>query len=492
MTPFLEKLAARRRFGMRQGLDEMRRICRELGDPGRCAMTIHVAGTNGKGAVAAILDSALRSAGFRTFRYTSPHLLRLNERFCIDGNPAPDGLLDRLAKQVEQVSAGNETTFFEALTAVAFLAIEETKPDFAILETGLGGRLDATNVCRPVLTVVTKIGLDHCEWLGGTVPEIAAEKAGIAKPGVPLVIGRNDDEARDMLERRARKTGALPVYAPDIASLGEIPPDFSLSGSFNRENAVTALAALKTLFAGTLPPHPLGTLPKSAGKSVGTLPKSAGTLPKSAGTLPLTWPQLLEGFSKVVWPGRFQKIANFIVDGAHNPPAAHALAAALRQEIYGDTPPKKRGDTPQKDGQKDGDTPLRKFNLVAGFCGDKDIDKVLRILAPFVMKGYAVRSANPRSLAPEEVSERMKLAGIDAIPCNSLKKAINLAGSVPTDSGTVPSGGGGSVPVLICGSLFLAGETLAFLNAYPWPAASSPDPSELLQKVSRTAKQRGI
>jgi dihydrofolate synthase/folylpolyglutamate synthase len=414
MTPYLERLATFRRFGMRPGLGTMREICAALGDPGRMAKTIHIAGTNGKGAVAAIIDAALRAAGYRTFRYTSPHLLRLNERFFIDGEPAPDALLDRLAERVERAAAGRETTFFEALTAVAFLSVEEAKPDFAILETGLGGRLDATNVCSPALTVVTKIGLDHCDWLGGTIAEIAAEKAGIAKAGVPLVIGENPREALDALERRAREVGAPVIYAPDIASEGKIPPGFSLEGSFNRENAVTAIAALKTLF------------PQCATSDTG---------PK--------WASLMDGFGRVVWPGRFQRVGNFIIDGAHNPPAANALVRALDETGAG------------------------RMNLVAGFCGDKDSDEVLRILAPRVAAGFAVRTSNPRSLPSEDVAAKMKSAGIDAIPCETVESALRLAGSAPT---------------LICGSLFLAGEVLALLGAYPWPAGdtTSIDPSEIL------------
>ena len=454
MTPYLAKLAERRRFGMRPGLDAMRRLCGALGSPELGVRAIHIAGTNGKGAVAAILDAALRAAGFRTMRYTSPHLVRLNERFCLDGVPAPDALLDAKAAEVERASAGQDTTFFEALTAVAFLVAAETKPDFAILETGLGGRLDATNVCSPELTVITRIGLDHCDWLGGTVPEIAAEKAGIAKPGVPLVVGANLPEALAALKRRARDIGAPFVYAPDVAADSEIPASFSLAGTFNRENAVTALAALKTLF-------PCGDTPQNPGD---TPPIFSGDRPQNSGDRPLCkikkqhkntlFSQFIGGFSNIIWPGRFQRVGSFLIDGAHNPPAAHALVAALRQ--CGDSP------------CGTGDSPHFGWNLIAGFCGDKDVDEVLRILAPLIRRGYAVRTANPRSLTADVVAQKMKSAVIDAIPCNSLKNAILLAGSVPTKMGSVPNDQGGTVPTLICGSLFLAGEALVELGVYPW------------------------
>ena len=418
---FIEELAAKRRFGMRPGLDAIRDVCASLGNPQNAVRAIHVAGTNGKGAVCAILDSCLRAAGFKTGRYTSPHLVRLNERFFLNGSPADDETLEKhsilvqnaISNRVQTPSNWGQSsvdlTFFEALTAVAFSLYAERKPDFTILETGLGGRLDATNICKPVLTVITRIGLDHCDWLGDSPSKIALEKAGIIKTGVPVVVGANDAEVLDVIRRRADEVGAPFVYAPEKVSLNDIPDEFTLQGPFNRENATTAIAALKTL----------------------------GTRDYE------------DGFKSVVWPGRFQVIGNFIVDGAHNPPAAHALAEALvhmpRQEY-----------------------------LIAGFCGDKDVDEVLRTLAPFVRMGIAVKTGNPRSLSAEAVACKMKSAGICAVPADSLKNAISKVGTVPT---------------LICGSLFLAGEALVELGAYPWGQSpkngggQSPrfDPSELLK-----------
>ena len=378
MSNFLDMLAARRRFGMRPGLDAICGVCAALGDPQLKFRAIHVAGTNGKGAVCAIMDAALRAGGLRIGRYTSPHLVRINERFFLDGKPISDEMLEsassRVAAAIKQ--SGNQTipnltdlTFFEALTAVAFLVYAEAGCDYVVLETGLGGRLDATNVCRPEICVITKIGLDHCDWLGDTVEKIAAEKAGIIKKGVPIVLGKND---------------------PAVIAV---------------ENAVTAIAALKTL-----------------GLTKG----------------------MADGLGNVVWPGRFQRVGRFIIDGAHNPPAARALAASLRKyaPFAGSVP-----------------------TLVAGFCGDKDVDETLRILAPLVKKGIAVRTNNPRSLAPAELAIKMESAGIPAISCDSMHLALEKLGSVPSKTGSVPSDE--VVDVLICGSLFLAGEALAELSAFP-------------------------
>ena len=405
---FLEELAARRRFGMRPGLDAIRGTCAALGDPQKSFKAIHVAGTNGKGAVCAMLDAALRASGLRVGRYTSPHLVKLNERFFLDGSPIGDDVLSAAAEKVAKI-APDDLTFFEALTAVAFLVYAEAKVDYAVLETGLGGRLDATNVCNPELCVITRIGLDHCDWLGDTVEKIASEKAGIIKPHVPVVLGENLPEVRAVVEARAKEVGAPFFYAPDVASAADVPRDFPLGGTFNRENAVTALAAMKVLGKGDA-----------------------------------------SGFADVVWPGRFQRVENFIIDGAHNPPAAHALAEALR-ELHLSEP----------------------LALIAGFCGDKDVGEVLSILAPFVKKGYAVRTNNPRSLSAEETAEKMRAAGIDAVAAPSLAAAIGSASSAPR--------------ALICGSLFLAGEALVELGAYPWPNPRF-DAAELLRGAAGSGR----
>ncbi|MBQ2346094.1 MAG: bifunctional folylpolyglutamate synthase/dihydrofolate synthase [Kiritimatiellae bacterium] len=405
---FLEELAARRRFGMKPGLDAIRGTCAALGDPQKSFKAIHVAGTNGKGAVCAMLDAALRANGLRVGRYTSPHLVKLNERFFLDGAPIGDDALSAAAEKVAKI-APDDLTFFEALTAVAFLVYADAKVDYAVLETGLGGRLDATNVCVPELCVITRIGLDHCDWLGDTVEKIASEKAGIIKPHVPVVLGENLPEVRAVVEARAKEVGAPFFYAPDVASAADVPRDFPLGGTFNRENAVTALAALKVLGKGDA-----------------------------------------SGFADVVWPGRFQRVENFIIDGAHNPPAAHALAEALR-ELHLSEP----------------------LALIAGFCGDKDVGDVLSILAPFVKKGYAVRTNNPRSLSAEETAEKMRAAGIDAVAAPSLAAAIGSASSAPR--------------ALICGSLFLAGEALVELGAYPWPNPRF-DAAELLRGAAGSGR----
>ena len=421
---------------MRPGLHAISALCSALGDPQKQFRAIHVAGTNGKGAVCALLDAALSGSPVAPVgRYTSPHLVRLNERFCINGQPLPDDKLEKYSKIVENVlgqwglspetESGHapgqwgqtpnvqwgqtpEVTFFEALTAVGFLAFADAKVDVAILECGLGGRLDATNVCEPKLCIITRIGLDHCDWLGDTIEKIAAEKAGIIKSGVPVVLGANEEIVRRVIADRAKEVGAPFYYAPDLADDSEVPADLPLKGVFNRENAVTALAALKILGRPSV------------------------------------------DFKKAVWPGRFQRVGDYIVDGAHNPPAATALAGALSEEFPG-----------------------RRFPVVAGFCGDKDVDEVLRTLVPHISRGFAVRTNNPRSLSAEATASRMCAAGIAAEPCESLEEALSKS-----RMGTGPES-----PTLVCGSLFLAGEALVALGAYPWGKPVRTDPSEALRPL---------
>ncbi len=393
MLEFLQDLTARTRFGMKPGLTAIRSVCRQWGNPQNALRAIHIAGTNGKGAVSATLDAALRATGLSVGRYTSPHLVRIHERFFFNGAPLVDELLNRAAQGLQATAL----TYFEALTALAFRVYAELKPDVTILETGLGGRLDATNICQPLVTIITRIGLDHCDWLGDTVEKIAREKAGIIKKGVPVILGENLPEVQAVVRAHAEKAGAPYYYAPDLASKTEIPRGYTLQGAFNRENAQTALAALKVL-------NELGVVTNLA--------------------------HARQGFKQVVWPGRFQKIGKFLVDGAHNPPAARALVASLGKE---------------------------KYTLIAGFCADKEVEETLRILAPHVTRVLAVPTNNPRSLPATELAQTMTAAGLKASAAPSLSVALKR---VKKDS-----------RVLICGSLFLAGEALVALKAYPWGEA---------------------
>lgn len=354
-------------FGMRPGLDSIRRVCAALGDPQDAMRVVHVAGTNGKGATCAMIELSLRAAGFRTGRYTSPHLISLNERFMLDGVPVDEKKLDETYASMPGLEG---LTYFELLTAVGFELFRRDHIDYLVLETGLGGRLDATNIVkRPEVCVITRIGLDHCDWLGGTLREIAAEKGGIIKEGVPVVLGAMPGEARETLERIAAERNAPCVYAPEKVSEDDMPEGFALEGKFNRENALTAMATLKVL----------GVDSASIGK----------------------------GFASVSWPGRFQKVVHngkrFIVDGAHNPPAMRALVDSLKEG----------------------------FDVraaICGFCGDKDVSANLTLLREVADCGFAVAIRNPRTLQSKETALMMREAGFASVQeCGTIEEALSLA-----------------------------------------------------------------
>ena len=407
------------RFGVKPGLESIRSVCATMGDPQNATRVVHIAGTNGKGATCALMDSALRAAGYRTGRYTSPHLIALNERFSVNGEPASD---EQLADAFACIPADaiERLTYFELLTATAFALYRSEKVDWLVLETGLGGRLDATNIVEsPAVCVITRIGLDHCEWLGHTVAEIAAEKGGIIKSRVPVVLGAMPDDARAVLEQIAAERHAPCTFAPDaverdsgtasrwMAALSAL----ALKGDFNRENAATAFAALEVL----------GVEQEAVER----------------------------GFASAEWPGRYQRIEcggkRFLVDGAHNPPAMRALVDSLKEEM-----------------SRDG---IAVNAAICGFCGDKDVTANLKTLREVVDCGFAVPIRNPRTLPPERTAELMRAAGFRSVrSCASLRDALDMA-----PSGTV-----------VCGSLFLAGEALAELGYRPFRSARFT-PNEMLR-----------
>lgn len=429
---------------MKPGLDTIQALLARLGHPEGGLAAIHIAGTNGKGAVAAMCDSVLRAAGYSAGRYTSPHLVRVNERFLLDGVPVDDAALERAAREVETVvraleqETKNEVTFFECLTAVAFVLFRQRSIRLAVLETGLGGRLDATNVVTPLVSVITRIGLDHCDWLGDTLEAIAGEKAGIIKPERPVVCAAMPDEARAVVAARAVQCGARLIDAVESVSIrvsrsgleGQtlriatsertLPPvRLPLAGAFQVENVCAAVAALETVVQCGL------------------------AIPDAA---------FVKGLETVCWPGRFQLAAAHppvIVDGAHNPEGARAVRQALKSCKM-----------------------KQPVGLVAGFCGDKDALGHLRVLAPAVRCAWGVATANPRSLPADRTAGIMRMAGLAPVEaCGSVPEALERAQAWAREADGA---------VLVCGSLFLAGEALTALGAFPWPEGRC-DANELLK-----------
>ena len=275
----LRRLYALRRFGLRPGLETMQALLERLGHPERACAAIHIAGTNGKGSVAAMLDAVLRAAGMRVGLYTSPHLVRFNERIQVNGVAIADDALAALFAGLEPhltavaKEMGREATFFEVTTALAFQHFANARVPLVVLETGLGGRLDATNLVTPLTAVITRIGLDHMQYLGTTLEAIAGEKAGIIKAGRPVVLGAMPEAARDVVAAAAQRAGARLVESCAVATvrrvaetwegqkvaLSTLEQDYGtvsvpLLGRHQLENLATVLATLETLVAAGLPP----------------------------------------------------------------------------------------------------------------------------------------------------------------------------------------------------------------------------------------------
>ena len=310
MTPeeTLRWLTGLRNLGSRLGVDRMRLLSARIGNPERAQPCFHVAGTNGKGSTSAMIEAIQRAQGRRTGLYTSPHLVAIGERIQVDRAPLSDAavvaLAERLRPHYEAIRAEdpeNAPTFFELITAAALLEFAERKADVAILETGLGGRLDATNVCVPEVCVITSIGLDHQEYLGPTLAAIAAEKAGILKPGVPCVVGEVPPEAEAVIVARAREVGAPLHFVRDRFTAGL--PETNLAGEHQRRNAGAALLACEL-----------------------------------ATRLPIDVTQARAALRSVEWAGRWQELRladgrRLIVDGSHNEEGVRTvepLLAALR------------------------------------------------------------------------------------------------------------------------------------------------------------------
>jgi dihydrofolate synthase/folylpolyglutamate synthase len=407
-------------FGIKLGLENITLLLEALGDPQRTFPAIHVAGTNGKGSVSAMLEAILRAHGLRTGLYTSPHLVRVEERIRVDGRPiSPERfrrLLERIRRTINRLMATSRLayhpTFFEVLTALAFLHFEERKVDIAVLEVGLGGRFDATNVVRPLVSVITTISKDHEKHLGSTLRRIAFEKAGIVKPGIPVVCGVRRGEALDEIRRRARERGA-----PLIRVFG---PGTSFA-------AVRQAGGYRFRYSDGRGTYVLR--PALAGRYQG---ENAAIAAATAEFLGRTWKPLLEseiirGIEEARWEGRLETVSKkplVILDGAHNPEGARSLAAHIQDIIR------------------------KPVILVFAAMSDKDIRGMARRLFPVARTVVLTRVPYERSAAPADilalVPEFAKRSRLEP----DVRKAVRLALAESR----------GRIPVVIAGSLFLVGE----------------------------------
>lgn len=352
-------------------LERMRRLLAALGNPERAFLSLHIAGTKGKGSTAHLTEAVLREAGYKTGLYTSPHLVDMRERIRLDGKMIREEEFTRLMAVMEPQLRRLRPTYFETMTAAAFLCFADRGVDYAVVEVGLGGRLDATNVITPCACAITTIDYDHMEKLGKTLTLIAGEKAGILKPGVPAVSSPQPPEARRVLEQRTR------IISPRILpSRGNVLKfmvegrryELPVLGEHQAANATTALALVGLSGAQASPEA------------------------------------VQRAFRKIRLPGRVEVVGRrplLIVDAAHNPVSARALSAALKK------------------------VRRRRLILVFGASADKDYGAMLRTLLPAADLAILTKAANPRAAAP---SDLMKLAkGRPAVTAGSVARALALA-----------------------------------------------------------------
>ncbi|HEY5975485.1 MAG TPA: folylpolyglutamate synthase/dihydrofolate synthase family protein [Geobacteraceae bacterium] len=409
----LSYLFSRGRFGMRPGLERISATMSRLGDPHQRLTAVQVAGTNGKGSTAAFLSAVLTSGDQRTGLFTSPHLMDFTERFRIDGQEIEPARLTELAGRVI-AAAPAEATFFELTTAIGLLWFAEEQVDVAILEVGLGGRYDATSIVDGSLAVITPIALDHTEWLGESVAAIAGEKAGIIRPGRPVVCASQDPAALAVIagachDRQAPlylwgerfsaawEGDALHYHGLQLELAGLTP---GLAGPHQAVNAACALAAAELLAAAGRP------------------------LPVQA---------LRDGIAAARWPGRLELFPGappVLLDGAHNPAGAQALVAALAGY------------------------PRRRLLLVTGLMADKDALGLLTPLLPLADTVYAVTPGLERAMPATQLAEL----------CGTLGKQALAAGRVGDGLSQARREAAADDLVLVCGSLFTVGEARALLT----------------------------
>ena len=401
------------------GLERTEALLRELGNPHERLRSLHVAGTNGKGSVCATLETLLRAKGLRVGKYTSPHLVDFRERFLVNGKRVDEDyvveFIDRWTPTVERIGA----TFFEATTAMAFDLFAREEVDAAVIETGLGGRLDSTNVVRPLAAGVTSIGIDHVEYLGETREEIAGEKAGIFKPGVPALIGERDDAIRALLAKLAGERGATPVR--DVVT-GAAPDDVGVSRD-GTTFTVTIGDERGVVRTGLTGAH------QAWNTSLALLMANA-----VGGTFATTLAEAREALPRVLLPGRFHRVDPFIFDVAHNPDGAGVFAATVAAVA-----------------------PASPIAVVLCVLADKDWRGVMTALSAVVdtfVLTDAPTAPTSRAWDREAAVEFARSRSWDVVSEPDFERAIERATSIART-------------VLVTGSFHTVGDAMARLNVDP-------------------------
>lgn len=404
-------------LGSRPGLSRTEELLKKLGNPEKNMKYIHVAGTNGKGSTCAMLDSVLREAGYKVGLYTSPYIVRFNERMQINGEPISDSELAELVEIIKPVAEtmDDKPTEFEIITALAFLYYKRNNCDVVVLEVGMGGRLDSTNVIEsPAVSVITGIALDHTGVLGNTVAEIAAEKAGIIKKGCPVVYGGRDDEAYKVIfdkalenETSVKRTKLSKIRIHSMSVEGTVfdyaaylDLKLSLLGKYQLDNAATVL------------------------ETIGALNKNGFRISVGA---------IRAGLANAKWHARFELLANdppVIFDGSHNIQGVTAAAESIKKFFL--------------TGKKQ-----KKVTLLMGVLADKDYGDMVSVLAPLAEKVFTITPPSPRALSSDKLAEVFEKNGVPAVAGSTVAEGVDSAYAYAKAEG---------VPLVMLGSLYMYGE----------------------------------
>ena len=416
-------------FGTKLGLSNTRKLAALAGNPEQVLRFIHVAGTNGKGSTCAMLESIYRAAGLRVGLFTSPHLVAFGERIQVNRQLISESEVVRQVSELQPMlakfSSDEHPTFFEVVTVMAVRYFAAQKCDLVIWETGLGGRLDATNIVTPLASVITNVQYDHQQWLGETLAAIASEKAGIIKPAIPVLTAADESEAVKVIRETATAQNApLTVVSPAAAQLQPLDKlELPLLGQHQRLNAVLAIATVRALTA----------------------------------QIPVDEKTIATGLSRVQWPGRLQLLTlpdsrRLLLDGAHNIAGARTLAESLQESF-----------------------PAAPFALVLGILADKDFNQICAVLAPLSERILVCPVPSERSASPREIVNVCRLANPSAqiSEHSSLEQALLETRDFPL--------------TVVTGSLYLVGEALEQLKVChgaptgerglnEWSAAQSSSP----------------
>ena len=438
-----------RKQGIKFGLDNITRLLSELKNPHKSFPSVHVAGTNGKGSTSAIIASILQTAGVRVGLFTSPHLVSFTERMKIDGVEITESEVVQLASEIKEIVSGIDDfspTFFEVVTAMALLYFERAGIDTAVIEVGMGGRLDATNIIAPEVSVITNIGYDHKEFLGNTIREIAYEKAGIIKSGIPVVTSRQEPKVREVIEKKAGEQQAeFYIYGKDFSSTLKKEDMSGICFDYRNDSLV-----LHDLFLPLTGEHQMQNA-SVAMKAIELLAKKS-TCRFSLDSF------IREGLKRVRWPGRLELIHEdppIVIDGAHNPAAAIALSRTLRNLF------------------------LRKYEkiiMVLGIMDDKDISEVMKPLLPLASEIILTSASYSRAASPEKLADIAASLGFHNVRTSfSLKHALGMAigiASTAKDQDSPAADRSDTLPftprrlpvILVTGSFYTIGEAKEVLG----------------------------